>query len=203
MSNSFTRQSSFMTHNGLKVRINHDFCLENIKEENILPWYTSIEAFDSLRGIMAIVCAVIMMLMHKEPIYSGVTITIVYMLGYFISQSYGLMVLLNMVYGLFYMFYSILSKFFVQYIALIILVIITKEYYLLLSYIASRLICFIILMIVDIIRKNYYFKRFGFCLGDVEITAIKMLQFYSIESKKYKQWVNEYKEFIDSREMEV
>lgn len=52
MDNELVRNSAFMTHNGLKVRINHDFCLRNIREENITPWYTSIEAFDSLRAFL-------------------------------------------------------------------------------------------------------------------------------------------------------
>ena len=43
------RSTAFMTHNGLKVRLNHDFCAQYMDEENILAWYISIEAFDSLQ----------------------------------------------------------------------------------------------------------------------------------------------------------
>lgn len=187
-----------MTHNGLKVRINHDFCLRNIREENITPWYTSIEAFDSLRGLLAIICTIIMMFMHEEPIYTGILIIASYLFGYLVSQSYSLMVLLNTVYGLLYMLYSILSKYFIQYIVLIVIAIIKKEYFLLLSYICARLICFIIMSTINALRGRYYFNKYGFYLGDVEITAIKILQFYSIKSKKFKQWINEYKGFLDS-----
>jgi hypothetical protein len=198
MDNELVRNSAFMTHNGLKVRINHDFCLRNIREENITPWYTSIEAFDSLRGLLAIICTIIMMFMHEEPIYTGILIIASYLFGYLVSQSYSLMVLLNMVYGLLYMLYSILSKYFIQYIVLIVIAIIKKEYFLLLSYICARLICFIIMSTINALRGRYYFNKYGFYLGDVEITAIKILQFYSIKSKKFKQWINEYKGFLDS-----
>lgn len=153
-----------MTHNGLKVRINHDFCLRNIREENITPWYTSIEAFDSLRGLLAIICTIIMMFMHEEPIYTGILIIASYLFGYLVSQSYSLMVLLNMVYGLLYMLYSILSKYFIQYIVLIVIAIIKKEYFLLLSYICARLICFIIMSTINALRGRYYLISMDFIL---------------------------------------
>lgn len=60
-----------MTHNGLKVRLNHDFCAQYMDEENILAWYISIEAFDSLRVVLSIITAIVIMFMHEDPIYSG------------------------------------------------------------------------------------------------------------------------------------
>ena len=77
-----------MTHNGLKVRLNHDFCAQYMDEENILAWYISIEAFDSLRVVLSIITAIVIMFMHEDPIYSGVIISVMYFIGYIISQSY-------------------------------------------------------------------------------------------------------------------
>ena len=133
-----------MTHNGLKVRLNHDFCAQYMDEENILPWYISIEAFDSLRGVLSIITAIVMMFNHTSPLYSGVIILLIYLLGYYISQSFFEMALLNMVYGFFYMIYSQVARFFIPYIALVVISIITKEYYILLSFIVARITGFVV-----------------------------------------------------------
>jgi hypothetical protein len=104
-------QNVFFTHNGLKVRLNHDFCTLNIKDEDILPWYISIESFDSMRGMLSIIVAILMMITHKDPIFSGMMIISIYFVGFIISQSYVYMVIFNMVYGLIYMLYSFLRRF--------------------------------------------------------------------------------------------
>lgn len=194
------RNAAFMTHNGLKVRLNYDFCADYLDEEKILPWYISIEAFDSLRGLLAIIVAIIMIFNHGNPIYVGLVIATFYLFGYYISQSFFEMALLNLVYGFIYMLYSYLSKFFIQYIALVVIAIICKEYWLLLSYVAARIACYVILTIINIIQSKYILKKYGVYMGDVERTAAKMIQFYSSKNIKYKQWVKEYSSFINDRE---
>lgn len=128
MGNIRERHTAFITHNGLKVRLNHDFCAEYINEANILPWYISIEAFVSLRVVLSIITTIIMMFIHNNPFYSGAIIAIMYLFGYYISQSYFEMIQLNMIYGFFYMFYSLLDRFFIPYIVLLVIGVITKEY---------------------------------------------------------------------------
>ena len=114
MDSILEKQTAFMTYNGLKVRLNYDFCARYIKEDCILPWFTSIEAFDSLRYILSIITAITMMLKHEAPLYSGGMIAIMYFYGFFISQSYFQMVLWNFFYVIFYMIYSKLNKLFID-----------------------------------------------------------------------------------------
>ena len=194
--NYISRTTAFMTHNGLKVRLNHDFCAQYMDEENILPWYISIEAFDSLRGVLSIITAIVMMFNHTSPLYSGVIILLIYLLGYYISQSFFEMALLNMVYGFFYMIYSQVARFFIPYIALVVISIITKEYYILLSFIVARITGFVVSSTINIVRAKYYYKKYGIYLGDVEITAIKLLQFYSDKDVTFKKWIKEYSRFM-------
>lgn len=191
-------RTAFMTHNGLKVRLNHEFCIQNVEEKNILPWYISIEAFDSLRGILSIIGAIIMMLLHKDTLYSGIVIVIMYFIGFIISQSYFYMVILNMIYGIFYMAYSFIERFFIQYIALVIISIISKEVRVLLVFIGVRLACFVVMNIINIIRLKYYYGKYRIHMGDVEITAAKILQFYSDKNLNFKQWIREYSNYINS-----
>jgi len=200
MESSSQKPSAFMTSNGLKVRLNHDFCVQYLEESNISSWYISIEGFDSLRGILSIISVIVMMLTHESPIFAGVTIAALYLFGYYVSQSFFMMALLNLVYGLFYMIYSFLSKFFVQYIAIVVIAIITHEYWLVLSFVAARAVCFIILNILNVIKSKYTFSRYGVYIGDVEITAIRMLQFYSSKNIKCKQWLKEYSTFMKTEE---
>jgi len=196
--------SAFMTHHGLKVRLNHDFCTENIAEQKIIPWYISIEAFDSLRVVLAVISTVLLMFFHKHGfLYSCSIITISYLYGYYISQSYFEMALLNLIYGFFYMIYSFLDRLFIPYIALVIISVITKEYGILMSFVFSRVICFLILSIVNIIRAKHYMKKYGVYLGDVEITAAKLIQFYSDNDLKFNQWLKEYSEFMNSENMVI
>ena len=181
MDSILEKQTAFMTHNGLKVRLNYDFCARYIKEDCILPWFTSIEAFDSLRYILSIITAITMMLKHEAPLYSGGMIAIMYFYGFFISQSYFQMVLWNFFYVIFYMIYSKLNKLFIPYIYIILIIIsfITKEYFVLLAFMIVRMGCFLIILIVIIIRSNYYNKKYGFYLGDVEVTTAKLINLYS------------------------
>lgn len=197
MDNASEKSRAFMTHNGLKVRLNHDFCAEYIEEKNILPWYISIEAFDSLRSFLSIVCAIIMMFTHVNPIYAGAIILVMYFYGYLVSQSFSMMAILNMIYGFFYMLYSFLNKLFISYIALVVIAVITGEYWILLSFVATRIICFIILRFVNLAQSKYIFNKYGVYLGDVETTAVKLLQFYSDKNIKYKQWIKEYSAFMN------
>jgi len=197
MDSSKENYTAFMTHNGLKVRLNHNFCVQNVEEKNILPWYISIEAFDSLRGILSIISAIIMMLLHKDIIYSGIVIMIMYFIGFIISQSYFYMVMLNMIYGLFYMAYSFIERFFIQYIALIIISIISKEFMILLVFIGVRLACFVVMNIINIILLKYYYGKYKIHMGDVEITAAKILQFYSDKDINFKQWISDYSNYIN------
>ncbi len=190
------RSTAFMTHNGLKVRLNHDFCAQYMDEENILAWYISIEAFDSLRVVLSIITAIVIMFMHEDPIYSGVIISVMYFIGYIISQSYFQMVLWNWIYGSFYMLYSLLDRFFIPYIALVVIGIITKEYYILLSFIIARMVCFIVLFIINNKIARYYHKKYGIYLGDVERTAIKLIQFYSDKDITFDKWIKEYLRFM-------
>lgn len=188
--------TAFMTHNGLKVRLNHKFCTKYMNEEYILPWYISIEAFDSLRVVLSIITAIVMMFIHGDPIFSSFLIAVMYLFGYYISQSYFEMVLLNMIYGYFYMFYSMIGRFFIPYIALVLIAIITKEYYIILSLIIARIVGYVVLSTINIVRAKYYYKKYGIYFGDVEITAIKLIEFYSDKAMTFDKWVKEYSEFI-------
>lgn len=188
--------TSFKTPNGLKVRLNPYFCFKYLEEKNIQFWFLSIEAFDELRGFLSVLSLILTMINHRSPVYSGLTIAIMYLYGYYISQSFWGMALLNMIYGPIYMIYSFLSRFFIQYIAIVVLLIITKEYWLLLSFIVARIVCFFLVTIINITRSKQLLKKYGVYLGDVEITAIKLLQFYSDKSINYEQWIKEYSEFI-------
>ena len=198
MDNILGKQTAFMTHNGLKVRLNYDFCARYIKEDCILPWFTSIEAFDSLRYILSIITTITMMLKHEAPLYSGGMIAIMYFFGYYISQSFFQMSLFNLLYGIFYMIYSKLDRLFIPYIALIVISLITKEYFILLAFIIARMGCFLILFVVNIIRLDYYNKKYGVYLGDVEVTAAKLINLYSDGYISFKKWLKEYSEFINS-----
>ena len=109
--------NAFLTHHGLKIRLNHDYCTADMTDETIFAWYTSIEAFDSLRGVLAIVASFIALAVGISPIKTVVLICFAYFTGYWISQSFFDMVLLNLVYGYFYMAYQFLEKFFLPYIA--------------------------------------------------------------------------------------
>lgn len=190
-------QSAFMTHNGLKVRLNHDFCTEYIREENILPWYISIEAFDSLRRILSLLTAIILLIIYnKNLLYSSVIITVSYLVGYFISQSYFEMVLWNFTYGLFYMAYSVIEKFFLPYIAFIVISIIMNNYIIVLSFVIARVLCFILLCVINYIYARYYIRKYRIYIGDVERTAAKLILLYSDKGIEYKQWIEEYARFI-------
>jgi len=192
--------TAFKTQNGLKVRLNPAFCVQYLEEEKIWPWNISIEAFDSLRSVLSNITAIILMFKHATPFYSGIIILIMYLYGYYVSQSYLEMALLNMVYGYFYMLYSQLEKFFIPYIVLIVISIITKEYYILLSFIVARVVGFVIVTTITIIRGKYYYKKNGIGLGDVEITAIKLIQLYSDKDITFNKWIKDYSRFMNKYE---
>lgn len=189
---------AFMTHHGLKVRLHHDFCVHNLEESTILPWYTSIEAFDSLRGILSIIGAIVMMLTHRNPVYAGITIAILYFVGFIISQSFFFMAILNLLYGLFYMAYSFIQRLLIPYITLLTITFISKEYIILLVYIAVRIACSIAIIIIYTIVLKYYKTTYGIAIGDVEITAIKLLQLYSKNNIEFKQWLLEYSNYLST-----
>lgn len=151
MENATESYNAFMTHHGLKVRLNPDYCNQFIKQETVLSWYASIEAFDSLRGILSIITAIIMILTHQNLVYTAVMIGIVYFIGFIISQSYFCMAALNLIYGLFYMIYAVIERLFIQYIALIVISIMAKELYILLLFVGVRLVCFVVMNIINII----------------------------------------------------
>lgn len=190
------RNSAFMTHNGLKVRLNLDYCIQFLKEDNIIPWFISIEAFDSLRGLLSIIGTIFILFAHYDPISAGLQIMILYLFGFFVSQSFFLMTTLNFVYGLVFMLYEKLSRFFIPYIFLVIATIITKEYWILFAYVIVRVICFILIRFINIIRGKRYFLRYGVYFGDVEITAIKLLGFYSDKKIVLAKWMEDYSMFV-------
>lgn len=192
--------NAFMTHNGLKVRLNHDYCSEYLGEDKFMPWYISIEAFDSLRGFLTILSLIVLMFTHQDPVYSGGFLVVIYLLGFFVSQSYFNMAIWNLLYGFIYMIYSLLSKFFIQYIAIVVISFVTKEYLLLISFLVARIICFVIIHIINIVRGKLLLKKYGVYLGDVEITAIKLINFYSQKNINYKQWITGYSAFVNNNE---
>ena len=166
MDSILEKQTAFMTHNGLKVRLNYDFCARYIKEDCILPWFTSIEAFDSLRYILSIITAITMMLKHEAPLYSGGMIAIMYFYGFLYHSLIFKWYCGIFFYVIFYMIYSKLNKLFIPYIYIILIIIsfITKEYFVLLAFMIVRMGCFLIILIVIIIRSNYYNKSMDFIL---------------------------------------
>jgi len=151
-------------------------------------------------GLLSILSLIFAMFKHLNPVYSGLIIAIMYLFGFYISQSYFEMASFNMICGpiyiIFYKIYSFLSRFFIQYIAIVVLLIITKKYRLLLSFIVARIVCFFLVTIINITRSKQLLKKYGVYLGDVEITAINLLLLYSDKNINYEQWIKEYSEFI-------
>lgn len=189
--------NAFMTHNGLKVRLNHEYCISDMTDEAILAWYTSIEAFDSLRSVLAIIVSFFSLAVGLSPINSAFIICVAYLIGYWISQSFFYMVILNLIYGYFYMLYQFMGKFFIQYVALIIYAIIKKDYWFLVAYIVARVACYIILHLLSLPYGRYIYKKYGVIITDVEVTAIKLLKFYSENGKNFKNWLANYSRFMD------
>lgn len=187
--------SAFMTHHGLKVRLNQDYCMQYLKEEKVLPWYISIEAFDSFSGFLSIIGAIILLFSHQSPVYAGIVILMLYLFGMLVSQSFFLMGLFNLIYGLIFMLYEKLMKLFIPYIALVI-IFITKEYTIFVAYLIVRFACFILIHIINIVRGKILYSKYGVYLGDVEITAIKLLNIYSDKEIIYKKWLENYSNFI-------
>lgn len=196
--NTDKRNFSFLTTKGLKIRLNHDYCLNYIDMENVKAWYMSIEAFDSLRRILSIITAIILMLSHATLTSSFLLLMIMYFVGFFVSQSYFDMVILNWIYGFLYIIYAMLEKFFIPYIVLVLIGFITGELDILLVVIASRFICFIIINSINMIKGKYYYKKYGFYLGDVEITAVKLIKFYSDYKIGFREWIEGYSKFIQN-----
>jgi len=106
------------------------------------------------------------------------------------------MMILNFVYGFIYMIYSLITRFFLQYAILIGAAIFTREYYILSAFVLARIICFIITHLVNIVQLKHYSKKYNVPIGDVEITAAKLLIFYSDENLNFKRWLIKYSDFI-------
>ena len=188
---------AFKTANGLKVRLNHFFCEKYLDQKDIVAWHCYIEAFDSLRGFLSILGLIYFMLSNEDPILTVWMLIVMYLMGFFISQSYSVMSI-YFFYTLIYGLYAFLSKYFLQYVAVLVIAIITKRYILMVSYIVARFISFLIVTIINFVRAKIILKKYGVYLGDVEITAIKLIKLFSPQKIKINQWIKEYSGFMKS-----
>ncbi|WP_066069665.1 hypothetical protein [Neobacillus soli] len=188
--------NGFITHHGLKVRLNPDYCFEYLeREDDVGAWFTSIEAFDSFRGFLSLIGAIILMFTDVSPINAGIIIIALYTFGFVVSQSFTLMGIFNLIYGLIFMVYELLLRFFIPYIALFGVMFITKQYMVLVAFLAARIILFLLMSTINIIQSKWLFSKYGLYIGDVEITAIKLLKFYSKDRIVFKKWMQDYSRF--------
>jgi hypothetical protein len=160
----------------------------------MLSWDMSVETYDSLRGTFSIIGAIVMMLMHIDYNSFLIVIIIIYLLGYYISQSYFLMVIFKLISVFFYKLYSLTNTKINLHIVLIVIGLIVNERYLLITYVFARLVCYITINIIGTIRKSYYYQKYGVYLGNAEVTAAKLIFIYTDKRKNFEQWMNEYSE---------
>lgn len=170
--------------------------MQYLKEEKVLPWLISIEAFDTFSGFLSIIGVIFLLFSHESSLYAGLVIMVLYLFGMLVSQSFFLMGLFNLIYGLIFMLYEKLMRLFIPYIALFVITIITKGYMIFVAYLIVRFACFILTHSINIIRGKIFFSKYGVYIGDVEITAIKLLNIYSDNEIVYKKWLEDYSIFL-------
>lgn len=191
-----SENNAFLTHNGLKVRLDQDYCMQYLEKEKALPWLISIEAFDTFSSFLSIIGTIILLFTHQSPFYAGIVIMALYLFGILVSQSFFLMGLFNLIYGLIFMLYEKLMRLFIPYIALAVITFITKEYLIFVAFLIVRFACFILTHLINIIRGKMLFSKYGVYIGDVEMTAIKLLNIYSNEEIVLKKWLENYSNFL-------
>jgi len=111
------------------------------KEEKVLPWLISIEAFASFSGFLSVIGTIILLITHHTPVYAGIVIMVLSLFGLLVSQSFFLMGIFNLIYGLIFILYEKLLRLFIPYIALIVITFITKEYMVFIAFHIVRFAC--------------------------------------------------------------
>lgn len=188
--------SEFKTTNGMKVKLDPFYCLEQFKkDDDVKSWFLSIEAFNSLGGFLSVISICFLMFTDIDPINTGMTIIIMYVFGFIVSQSYILMFIFNSFYSFIFIVYEILLKFFIPFILLIIVMFITEQYFIFLLYIVIRIALSTLKFLFNIIRSKVFYKKYGVSIWDVEITAIKSLNIYSKKKFSLKDWIQNYSNY--------
>lgn len=188
---------AFKTVNGMKVRLDLQYCLRFLRsEDEVSAWSVAIEAFSSFAGFLSLLGAIVLMFFDLDPWSMGFAVLFLYLFGFIVSQSYRLMSIFVLIYGLVFMVYESLMRFFIPHIALLVVTIVTKQYLLLLAYLIARILGFLLVITFIGWRGKSYVSRYGVYMGDTELTAIKLLKYYSDERIDEEKWMVDYGRFV-------
>ncbi|ABP67792.1 hypothetical protein Csac_2213 [Caldicellulosiruptor saccharolyticus DSM 8903] len=142
--------------------------------------------------------SLISVILARVTIFAASTSMILsYLIGYLISKSSLLMSLTSICTHILYKIYFFLSNIFILYILNTAMVIYAKSCTLLVIYILIRIFCSLLIRSFDYICHNLFFKNHGIIfLQDIEVTATKLLVYFSNQKITYRQLLNEYSKFL-------